>query len=118
MPRSLSNVRFFPRRRLLTCPNIFGHRNLIVPYDMELTIEELRDFVRRSFWTFARTMPLIPHEYTLRSRSSDQKLFERVVFYIRRNGYREFYGAGQFTYLDLDNWKYWTMGSPPEHTTL
>jgi hypothetical protein len=31
-----------------------------------MTTDELRQFVRMSLWKFARTVPHIPHEYTLR----------------------------------------------------
>ena len=55
--------------------------------------EELREFVRTSLWTFARTMPHIPHEYTLRAKAPDQNLFERVVLYIRQAGYKGTFGS-------------------------
>jgi hypothetical protein len=52
-----------------------------------MTMDELREFVRLSPWTFARTMLHIPHEYTLRAKAPDEKLFERVLLYIRQAGY-------------------------------
>jgi hypothetical protein len=83
-----------------------------------MTIDELREFVRTSLWTFARTMPQIPHEYTLRAKAPDERLFERVVLYIQQVGYKAIFGSATYTYLDIDDWKYWTMGAPLEHTTL
>ena len=61
---------------------------------------------------FARTMPQMPHEYTLREKAPDEKLFERVVLYIRQAGYKANFGSVTYTYLDVDGWKYWTMGAP------
>jgi hypothetical protein len=79
---------------------------------IEMTMDELREFVRTSPWKFARTMPQIPHEYTLRAKAPDEKLFERVVLYIRQVGYKALFGSVTYTYLDIDDWKYWTMGAP------
>jgi hypothetical protein len=79
---------------------------------VEMTMDELREFVQTSLWTFARTMPATPHEYTLRAKAPDEKLFERVVLYIRQVGYKANYGSTTYTYLDIDGWKYWAMGAP------
>jgi hypothetical protein len=83
-----------------------------------LTLPELRAFVARSTWTYAKTMPKTPHEYTLRRNAPDEALFERVVRHIRRHGYRKVYGRATYTYLDIDGWQYWTMGSPLSETIL
>jgi hypothetical protein len=83
-----------------------------------MTIDELREFVRTSPWKFASTMPEIPHEYTLRVKSPDEKNFERVVLYIRQAGYRAEFGSATYTYLDIDGWKYWTMGAALGETIL
>ena len=79
---------------------------------IEMSMEELREFARTSPWIFAKTMPQQPHEYTLRAESPDEKLFERVVLYIRQFGYKAKYGSATYTYLEIDGWKYWTMGAP------
>jgi hypothetical protein len=79
---------------------------------VEMTMDELREFVRTSPWKFARTMPQMPHEYTLRAKAPDEKLFERVVLYIRQAGYKANFGFVTYTYFDIDGWKYWTMGAP------
>ena len=81
-------------------------------------MDELQEFVRTSPWTFARTMPQIPHEYTLRAKAPDEKLFQRVVLYIRQVGYEANYRLATYIYLDIDGWKYWTMGAPIEDTNL
>jgi len=57
-----------------------------------MTTDELRQFVRMSLWKFARTVPHIPHEYTLRAKSPDEKLFERVMLHIRQAGYEGTFG--------------------------
>jgi hypothetical protein len=38
--------------------------------------------------------------------------------HVRRHGYRKVYGRATYTYLDIDGWQYWTMGSPLSETIL
>ena len=52
-------------------------------------MDELRCFVKESKWTFAKSMPQTPHEYTLRCDARDEALFERVVIYVRQVGYHQ-----------------------------
>jgi hypothetical protein len=35
-----------------------------------------------------------------------------TVLFIREVGYKADYGSVTYTYLDIDGWKYWTMGAP------
>lgn len=78
--------------------------------------------IKMIFWKtkfkFAKTMPKIPHEYTLKEDWEDDELFEDVVRYIRDNGVKEKFYRKEFTYLYLGNYKYWTMGNPIETTIL
>ena len=63
-------------------------------------------------------MPQTPHEYTLRRDAEDETQFERVVIYIRQAGYQQKCGKTTYTYLDIDGWQYWTMGSALDQTIL
>jgi hypothetical protein len=81
-------------------------------------MDELRAFVQHSTWTFAKSMPTTPHEYTLRKNAPDETLFERVVMHIRHHGYKGRFGKTTYTYFDIDGWQYWTMGSPLPITIL
>lgn len=73
------------------------------------------EFVAKTTWTFARSMPGIPHEYTLRERCVKEE-FEKVVMYIRKHGYPAKFGKRTFTYLDVNGYKYWTMGDLLDQT--
>ena len=66
---------------------------------------------------FASTMPLTPHEYTLR-KDWDSNEFDKVVVYIRENGVQERFENRDYTYFYHDDWKYWTMGAPLAETIL
>lgn len=72
-----------------------------------IKINELIDSVN---WTFAKTMPEIPHEYIVID-DYPEKSKEIVEFteLIRANGYeKEFYGK-KYRYLNIDNYRYWTI---------
>lgn len=84
-------------------------------------------FIAGSKWVFAKTMPHSPHEYTVRDlmnpnarRSSclSHDTFEWFVHHIREFGQRRKYGRASYIYLEIDGWRYWTMGAPPEITTI
>jgi len=78
-------------------------------------------FVTQARWTFAKTMPENPHEYTVRGETPTED-FEAMVTYVREHGYKEHFGEGRsakrYTYLNLDGWRYWTMGWPVSQTTI
>lgn len=78
----------------------------------------VRSIIRKSFWKFAKTMPHIPHFYTLREKAELDEEFVFLVEFIRRYGYDEPWGRRIHRYLDLDGWKYWTMGARVESTTV
>jgi len=80
--------------------------------------DDLRRFIAAHEWTFAKTMPGIPHWYTLRRKARSDADFAAFVQEIRFRGVVRPFGRRTFTYLDLDGWTYWTMGEPVEATTL
>ena len=79
--------------------------------------EDLRRFVNDERWTYAKTMPLWPHEYLVRERV-DEVLFERVVDHIRTYGYVGRFYEKEITYYEESGLVYWTMGSPLKETTI
>jgi hypothetical protein len=83
-----------------------------------INLDGLRWLIDSSHWTFARSMPHIPHEYTLRRRSPDEEAFERFVLLIAEQGYVKTWRGTPRRYLDIDGWKYWTMGAPLAETIL
>lgn len=83
-----------------------------------MTDDDIRGFIDSSEWTFAKTMPRIPHWYTLRRKARRDEDFASFVQEIRFRGIVRQFGSKSFTYLDLDCWTYWTMGEPIEATTL
>ena len=84
-----------------------------------MTIENIKQILESKEYRFAKTMPESPHFYTLKREWDNLKEFEKAVSYIRENGQKELWQDGQhYTYLYVNGWKYWTMGSPVSETIL
>ena len=83
-----------------------------------MTDDEISTFIANHEWTFAKTMPQIPHWYTLRRKATSSEEFSAFVQEIRFRGVQRPFGSKTFTYLDFDGWTYWTMGAPVEETIL
>ncbi len=78
---------------------------------------DLLAFVESEEWTFAKTMPEWPHEYLVRKRV-DQRLFERLVMFIRTCGREAPFYDTVHVYYEEAGRVYWTMGAPLEETTI
>jgi hypothetical protein len=68
-------------------------------------------FLNRCVWTFAKTMPEIPHEYIVRDRLSanDKKIFDDFSDYIQTDGYPATFGSNSYIYLIIGQHKYWVI---------
>jgi hypothetical protein len=75
-----------------------------------MTDENIRLFIAKSTWMFAKTMPATPHEYTQRKRAQSDDEFVEFVKHIRAFGYDERFFSKTYRYFDFDGWQYWTMG--------
>ncbi len=73
---------------------------------------EIFEFIMTSRWCFAKTMPQCPHEYIVREwRLDKEQVFECFVMLIRERGYDDRFLNATYRYLEIDGWKYWTMGA-------
>ncbi len=77
----------------------------------QVSVEELRAFIAESTWTFAKTMPETPHEYTLLKNARSEATYRRVVHYLLLAGYDDYFFTTLFRYLDVDGWQYWICES-------
>ena len=78
---------------------------------------QLRAFVNEARWTFAKTMPVWPHEYIVRDRV-DQQLFVDLVQHIRNHGRDGKFYDKDLVYYEEAGLVYWTMGAPIVETTI
>jgi endo-alpha-1,4-polygalactosaminidase (GH114 family) len=80
---------------------------------------DILEFIQTSQWRFAKTMPEHPHEYVVRSwRPDKEPVFERFVMVIREKGYDARFLDATYRYLEIDGWKYWTMGDELNETVI
>jgi hypothetical protein len=85
--------------------------------DIKSLPEELTNFIDTEKWTYAKTMPIWPHEYLVRQKV-DEPFFVKLATFIRENGYEGSFYSKSITYYDHDGRVYWTMGAPIEETTI
>ena len=74
-------------------------------------------------WKVAKTMPKIPHEYTLRRLWLNDEDFIWVCEHLRATGYEARFGGRVFTYYDIAEHQYWpcdgvTRGPLEARTTV
>jgi hypothetical protein len=81
------------------------------------TEDEVRRYVRSQRFTFARTMPDIPHYYVVLHRSTDPLLHLRAVNWIRENGQSRRFARGKPPnhYWTDGNYEYWAL---PQRETI
>jgi hypothetical protein len=83
-----------------------------------VALPEVERLLLSASWRFAKTMPEMPHWYTLRREWARDEEFAAAVLAIRQHGRRGAYRGNRYTYLYLDGMRYWTMGAPVEQTIL
>ena len=72
-------------------------------------------FVEEHVWTFAKTMPHIPHEYVVRGKNGcAEGDWDAFAAYIKEHGYKARWTApsGRHmdnVYLELGEWKFWVI---------
>ena len=73
-----------------------------------------------SKWIYAKTMPEHPHWYTLRKDWQFENInqFSDVVQFIRDNHNVEYFYKKTMQRMNIDDYKYWSMGSALEKTIL
>ena len=86
-------------------------------YD-DMTEQEIADFIKAHQWTFAKSMPQIPHAYVVRENCRDDHEFCRLVMHIRKHGVKRKFFRQTYIYLDVVPFTYWTMGNPLSDTTI
>lgn len=83
-----------------------------------MTEREAIEFIEKNNWRFANTMSSIPHWYIVKFSCTSLDSFYQLVMYIRENGYKEKFYSKEFTYCNIGEYKYWTMGNPLEITKI
>ena len=79
---------------------------------MNLTFDDVAASLTHQPYKFARTMRWCPHWYCLRETWTGPADFEETVQFIRDHGYKERFNKSTFKRLDVNGFKYWTIGEP------
>lgn len=62
-------------------------------------------------WRFAKSMPTMPHWYTVRDTDDEylNALYETLYYYIRDNHYIKVFKGRKYKYCDIGEYSYWIM---------
>ena len=78
---------------------------------------DIDTLLKNAKFVFAKSMPKLPHHYTLRE-TWDSNTFDYVVQKIRELGVPERFFKKTYIYYYANGYKYWTMGNPIDQTKL
>jgi len=82
-----------------------------------LKSHNIDDILANANFVYAKSMPKMPHHYTLRE-TWDSNTFDYVVQKIRELGVPERFFKKTYIYYYANGYKYWTMGNPTDQTKL
>lgn len=71
--------------------------------------EEVKEILLSKKWKKTTTFKTYPHSYSLDFEWQDQKEFERVWEYIRKNGERRLFFRRFYNYYKIDDYEYWAI---------
>lgn len=81
--------------------NKLSHKNLT----------RVRNYIQSVEWRFAKTMPQWPHFYTIFDWNPDKRVdFYYFAYLIQKYGSIDPWGKNEWSYLIVDNYKYWVIG--------
>ncbi len=77
----------------------------------KVEFDKIKDFILKTDWTFAKTMPDIPHYYVVRDSlsKSDKIIFDDFNIFIEKHGYTARFFSKKYTYYNIDKYKYWVI---------
>jgi hypothetical protein len=81
-------------------------------------MEKFKRFIEANEWIFAKTMPEVPHCYTLKHKADDKDEFIEFANYIKDNGIQMKWGPYQRPYLDIGDYRYWVMDKNPNDAKI
>ena len=85
-----------------------------------MTRDEVGELLEKQKYKFARTMPWIPHWYTLKDTWDDGNQYRDVIAWILENGELRQWSKKKTVrkYFDYGIWRYWPMTTDPEESIL
>ena len=80
-------------------------------------LAEIEGFIAGARWQYAKTMPQVPHEYSMREWNETEG-FEAFLHYILHYGELRKEYRWKRIYLDVGGYYYWWMGAPIHRATV
>lgn len=81
-----------------------------------MTEEEITEYITKVFWRISKDGS---HQYTLASwEPLLSEVFKKFVIHIRQHGYIDKFFGVEYTYFNMGDYQYWSMGAPLEETIL
>ena len=80
----------------------------------------IEDVVAKLSWRFAKSMPKIPHWYTVRQRKDAElnALYCRLFQHIAENFYLQRFFNKEYKYCNIGEFKYWIMADDVKDSTI
>lgn len=83
-----------------------------------MSIERLSENLRKATYKFAKTMPYMPHYYTVGETWDDYKEFLWTCHAIQEHGIKQQFFKDPRKYFYLDGWRYWIMDKDPNDAAI
>lgn len=83
-----------------------------------MSIERLSENLRNATYKFAKTMPYIPHYYTVGKTWDNYKEFLWTCHAIQEHGVKQQFFNDPRKYFYLDGWRYWIMDKDPNDAAI
>tara|TARA_R100000935_G_C2839135_1_gene170019 strand:- start:4589 stop:4858 length:270 start_codon:yes stop_codon:yes gene_type:complete len=80
--------------------------------------QELAKALVDTKFTFAKSMPKIPHDWSARQDWINDEVFDKIVVHLRMYGIKERFFKKEYVYFYANGYKYWTMGNPIQKTRI
>lgn len=80
-------------------------------------MEDIVKTVERLKFVFAKSMPRIPHYYTVKNEHNKED-YERLFHYIIDNGYYDKFFKKYYRYCNIGEYKYWVMSEDIEESII
>lgn len=73
--------------------------------------QEIIKIIETLQWKFAKSMPQMPHWYTVRQKNNPElnEMYEKLYYYIRDNHYEKKFYRKTYKYCDIGDYMYWAM---------
>jgi SAM-dependent methyltransferase len=85
-----------------------------------VTPQEVGKLLQQQQYKFAKTMPWMPHWYTLKATWADGNQYRNVIAWILEHGELRTWGKRKTVrrYFDYGEWRYWPMTTNPSESIL